>query len=57
MNVAFCWLIEFSPRWGNSARRAQRLPLGEAVAKIGSSEPILVTDEGKTGSEITDTVG
>ena len=28
------------------APQAQRLPLGEAVAKIGTSEPILVTDEG-----------
>ena len=32
----------------------KRLPLGEAVTKIGFSKPILVTDEGKTGSEITD---
>ena len=29
-----------------------RLPLGEAVAAIGTSEPIAVTDEGKTGSTI-----
>ena len=35
----------------------KRLPLGEAVAKIGSSEPILVTDEGKTGSKIMHIVG
>ena len=28
------------------AIRIPRLPLGEAVAKIGYSEPILVTDEG-----------
>ena len=30
----------------------QRLLLGEAVTKIGPSEPILVTDEGKPGSII-----
>jgi hypothetical protein len=29
---------------------AQRLPLGEAVTKNGSSEPVLVTDEGQTGT-------
>ena len=27
--------------------RRKRLPLGEAVAKISSSKPILVTDEGR----------
>ena len=33
---------------------AQRLPLGEAVTKNGSSEPVLVTDEGQTGTNFTE---
>ena len=32
---------------------APRLPLGEAVTKNGSSEPVLVTDEGQTGTNFT----
>ena len=33
---------------------AQRLPLGEAVATIGSSEPIVVTDEGLPQADYTE---
>jgi len=43
--------MDLSPRRGDSARRAQGgaaalgFPPGEAVTTIGSSEPIVVTDE------------
>ena len=43
--------------WNDSARRAQRLPLGEAVTQIGTSEPIWVTDEGITGSTFISLAG
>ncbi|MEE1329555.1 MAG: hypothetical protein UHS47_13540, partial [Oscillospiraceae bacterium] len=33
---------------------AQRLPLGEAVTKNGSSEPVLVTDEGQPETSFTE---
>jgi hypothetical protein len=36
------------------AYSAQRLPLGEAVATIGSSEPIVVTDEGLPQADYTE---
>jgi len=32
-------------------QRPKRLPLGEAGAKIGTSEPIFVTDEGEPGTK------
>ena len=38
-------------------RRPQSLPLGEAVATIGASEPIVVTDEGLNCTESSDNAG
>ena len=45
-SVINCSLVQEAPQ-------AQRLPLGEAVTKNGSSEPVLVTDEGQTGTNFT----